>query len=144
MASRSQLSTVILERLGLIVIQWAQIEALTGELLERILKATPGTVHAIIPTVSNSSLISWARVLAADRFGRPEFRDRVLAALNEADELRAERNALVHGVWCGGPEPETAIVNTVRLDRPEMIVDRLLTFQSSMSLPFSSRTSPRI
>ena len=46
---------VILSRLGLVVITWAQIEAQCGELFECMLKASPGTLHVLIPTVSNAT-----------------------------------------------------------------------------------------
>jgi hypothetical protein len=48
----------------------------------------------------------------------------------EADRIKTaseDRNAYVHGVWQNGPEPKTATVQTVRLNRAEIVRDELVT-----------------
>jgi hypothetical protein len=47
--------------------------------------------------------------------------------IEEADELRAERNIYIHGVWELGTEPGTALIQTSGWQRPEIIRSRLVT-----------------
>ena len=49
----------------------------------------------------------------------------VLNLLTEIDDVRAERNALAHGLWY--PSPETAQAQTVRWDRTEVIKTTVVT-----------------
>ena len=57
---------------------------------------------------------------------RPELKA-VRELIEEADELRAERNIYIHGVWELGTEPGTALVQTTGWQRPEIIRTRLVT-----------------
>jgi len=98
-----------------------------GELFERMLQASQGTLHVLIPSVSNASVTNWIRILAADRFANDAFRDHVLEILKRTDDLRAERNSLVHGIWTPGPVAGSALVQTVRFDRTDVIQDSLVT-----------------
>ncbi len=47
--------------------------------------------------------------------------------LDSADQIRAERNILVHGLWKEGHESGTAIITTIRLDRAELIKEEFWT-----------------
>jgi hypothetical protein len=54
--------------------------------------------------------------------------ENVAKLLDRADELRNERNEFVHGHWdTTGCEAKTALIQTVNLDRTEIIRERLVT-----------------
>jgi hypothetical protein len=68
------------------------------------------------------------RALMASHEHEAEHNKRVADLLTRADELRAERNEFVHGTWTTvGCEPKTALVETVNLERKEIIKTRLVT-----------------
>src|ERR1700730_12246897 len=57
-----------------------------------------------------------------------EHNERVVDLINRADQLRSERNDYVHGIWnTEGCQPKTALVETVNLERKEIIKSRLVT-----------------
>ena len=121
-----KLDPIMLERLGLVVIQWAQIEAHIAALLSWLLRADPGGMFLVTSSVSSSTQTGWVRTLVADTLSG-DGKANVLSLLDEVDELRAERNGLVHGVWNGGSQPQTAEVDTVRIDRAEILKTELVT-----------------
>jgi hypothetical protein len=56
-----------------------------------------------------------------------ESRKKVADLFTRIDETRAERNAVVHGLWSPGSEPMTGQVQTVNVARKEMIITLLMT-----------------
>lgn len=81
----------------------------------------------ITPTVSAATLSLWARqiVLNANTLDEGD-RGIILPILDELDDLRPQRNALIHGSWkaCGNG---AALVTSTRIDRPEAIKHELVT-----------------
>jgi hypothetical protein len=79
----------------------------------------------ISQNVSASTVTGWIRVLlqipAVQATGIGDLSE----LLTEIDDVRAERNALAHGLWY--PSPETAQVQTVRWDRTEVIKTTVVT-----------------
>src|SRR5262249_52357422 len=73
-----------------------------------------------------STLTGWLRTLAALRFNEAD-KQRMLGLLTQIDEARAERNAYAHGLWVPGPEPQTAVVSTIRWERAEVMKQELVT-----------------
>ena len=63
--------------------------------------------------------------------------------LTEINELRAERNALIHGVWATTTEPGTALVQTVRLQRRQVVQGELVTTAFSVCISFPIQNPSR-
>ena len=112
--------------MGDIVIAWSRVEGLIAELLTFLLKADPGSMYVLNQDVASSTQIKWIRTLAEQNF-HPTALEQLNALLVRIDAARGERNAYVHGVWGPGPTEGTAIVQTVKLDRAEVIKAELVT-----------------
>ena len=110
-----------------VIILWSYAEQLQGHLLSFLLNAEEGRVFVISQNVSASTVTGWIRVLlqipAVQATGIGDLSE----LLTEIDEVRAERNALAHGLWYGAPSPKTAQVHTVRWDRTEVIKATVVT-----------------
>jgi hypothetical protein len=118
---------VLTERLGQIVVRFSSIEYWITLLLATLLQADHGGMMLVTTNVSVAQQTKWIRGILALRSQEWEESERVLALLARAEEIRTERNELAHGIWENGPEPQTALVQTVGLDRPEIIRSRLVT-----------------
>jgi hypothetical protein len=116
------------EALGQIVIRWSTVEYLVALLLGTFLNADQGGRMIITNNIAVSTQAKWPRALMASHEHEAVHNERVTDLLNRSDELRSERNELVHGQWdttrC---EPKTALVETVNLDRAEIIKSRLVS-----------------
>jgi hypothetical protein len=114
--------------LGQIVIHWSTLEYLLSMLLATFLNADQGGMFVITSNVAVSVQSKWVRALMASHEHEAHHNQRVIELLNRADDLRNERNEFVHGHWDTiGCEPRTALVQTVNLDRAEIIRERLVT-----------------
>jgi hypothetical protein len=116
------------ERLGQIVIRFSSLEYWITLLLATFLQADHGGMMLVTTNVAVSQQTKWIRGILTLHHREAEQSKEVIALLDRADEIRGERNELAHGVWEDGPEPRTALVQTVGLDRPEIIRTRLVTF----------------
>jgi hypothetical protein len=126
--SPTAVSPALLEGLGIVVTRWAYVEALEGEFLSYLTGAKDGNLYVITQAVSGKSITSWLRTLADLKFTHEESRKKIADLFNRIDEVRAERNALVHGLWRPDPgDKSIAIVQTVNLARSAMIKDELVT-----------------
>jgi len=117
----------LLAVLGLIVSRWAYIDFLMGEFLGFLLQANPALMYVITGNVSASTISDWIRTLLAIRYMPNEPPEDIMSLLNIIDELRAERNTVVHGLWERGNVPGTALVQTVRWERAEVLKTELTT-----------------
>jgi hypothetical protein len=110
-----------------VIIVWSYAEQLQGHLLSFLLNADEGRMLVISQNVSASTVTGWIRVLlqipAVQATGIGDLSE----LLTEIDDVRAERNALAHGLWYPGPSRETAQVHTVRWDRTEVIKTTVVT-----------------
>jgi len=118
----------LLARLGLIVTRCALIDEIISDILTKLIEAHRAPMYVITQNVSASTISDWLRTLgplleARDLLDAEALRN----TLALADDVRRERNALAHGVWQDGPEPNTAIIRTIRLDRVEIIKEELCT-----------------
>jgi hypothetical protein len=112
-------------RLGGIVILWSHLENWLGELLSYLLGANPALMHVVIDNVSSSTVTDWIRtLLQAPNVPIPASAE-LNALLTEIDNLRAERNALVHGKWMF--EDEVALVQTIKWSRAEVVNQTVVT-----------------
>lgn len=116
--------------LGRVIVRWSALEYWITLLLGTMLRADQAAMSVVGNSVSVSTQSKWIRALLA---GKPEEQaaaDEINELLRRADDLRAERNEFVHGIWdetnC---EPGTALIDTVNLERVEIIRSRLVTPQ---------------
>jgi hypothetical protein len=118
----------LLIRLGKVVILGAQVESWLSMLLGTLMGADLGGSSIVTNTLSISAQIKCIRgLLGVHAHKEPATKD-VSGLLDRADEIRQERNELIHGLWnAQGCELKTALVNTTNLDRAEIIRDRLVT-----------------
>lgn len=122
-----QVDPILLQKLGEVVTEWAIVDEFTGRLLSGLVGANSTSMLIVTQNVSANSQTTWCRTLLSDLLKDNHGRETALNLLSEIDELRAERNGLVHGLWSGGEIEGTAVVQTYRLDRPDIIVSQLLT-----------------
>jgi hypothetical protein len=122
-----QISPVILQALGGAIVSYARVEALLAEFLSHLLDANKGAMYVLNQDVASATQLKWIRALVNDKYHREDVRAALSDLFARIDNARIERNSLVHGVWTPGAEPATALVQTVKLDRPEMIRNELIT-----------------
>jgi hypothetical protein len=116
--------------LGQIIIHRSTLEYLISILLGTFLSADLGGMTIVTNNVAVSVQSKWLRALMARHPHEAEHNKRVLDLLNRADQLRSERNDYIHGIWTtAGCEPKTALVETVNLERTEIIRSRHVTAQ---------------
>jgi len=115
------------QRLGLIIMRWASVEALEAEFLAFLTNATPGFLYVITQNISGATITDWLRTLVSLRFHERESLEKLGQLFTMINSARAERNALAHGLWTKGVTPETAIVHTVKLERLEIVKQEVVT-----------------
>ena len=115
------------ERLGRIITNWAVIEALQAEFLAHLLQADPGSMYIMTQNVSAKTVTSWIRTMTPIQLSDQESQQRIADLLTEIDEVRADRNALVHGVWSTESVTGTVLVQTVRWERADIVKDEIWT-----------------
>jgi hypothetical protein len=119
---------VLLTRLGKAVVLWSSLESWIALLLGTLMGADLGASSYITNSTSAALQTKCIRALLSVHAHKEPATQDVSLLLDRADELRSERNELVHGIWNARDcPPGTAIVNTANLDRTEMIKDRLVT-----------------
>lgn len=115
-------------RLGQIVTKWTTVETLVSWALGTFMMADLAAMSVVSNGASVSAQMKWIRALLSSHDREQTERQYVLDLLNRAEELRQERNELVHGTWnAEGCDPLTCLVETVNLDRNEIIRARLIT-----------------
>jgi hypothetical protein len=118
----------LLWRLGKIITSWSSLENWLAMLLGTLMGADLAASGMVTNGVSISLQVKCIRGILSVHANKEPGTDRILDLLNRADELRLERNELAHGLWhASDPADKTALVNTVNLDRSEIIRDRLVT-----------------
>lgn len=123
------------EALGQIVVRWSTVEYLISLLLGTFLNADQGGMLVIGNNVAIAMQSKWLRALMASHEHEAAHNQRVIDLLNQADDLRSERNEFVHGNWdTTDCEVKTALVQTVNLDRSEIIKTRLVTLKDLTDL----------
>lgn len=123
------------ERLGQIVVHWASVEYLLSMMLATFLKADQGGMQVVTNSVAVSTQTKWIRALLSAHDRESHHRERVYKLPDRADDLREERNEFVHGNWeATDCEPGTALIQTVRFDRADVIRERLVSQQDLTDL----------
>jgi len=116
-----------MRRLGILVTRWSIVEQYIADLFASLTDSNPGLMMVVTVNVSQNTLISWMRTLIELRPMDDATRHTLENILTDVDNLRAERNNLVHGVWRVGHDPLSAIVNTAKLERRDIIQEPLVT-----------------
>ncbi len=118
----------LLQRLGKVITLCASVESWVSMLLGTLLNADLGASSYLTNSVSDALQIKCIRALLGVHAHKEPATKDVVDLLDRADEMRSERNELVHGLWhTKGCAPKTALINTTNLDRAEIIRDRLVT-----------------
>lgn len=123
----AEIDPTLLEKLGRICIRWAIVEELCNSFLAVAASADRAFLRVITQNVSNATVVDWLRVLSDARFADERSRKDLAELFRVIDEIRGQRNELVHGIWHRGREPGTALVHTLRMDRAQLIQDKLVT-----------------
>jgi hypothetical protein len=116
-----------MERLGILVVRWAFVETRISDLFAALTEGNTVAMLVVTANVSQRSITGWIRTLLDTRDVPPILADKIRAALDDVDEVRAERNAFVHGVWSTTGPAMSAIVQTVRLERKAIIHEVVVT-----------------
>lgn len=117
----------LLARLGFLITRFALLESQIGEFLSYLLEANPGLMYVITQSVSASSQVGWVRTLVEMRIEHDPSREKIIDLLDRIKSLQADRNALVHGLWSTATVAGAVIVQTVKLDRRELVKHELIT-----------------
>jgi hypothetical protein len=124
-------STVEVEltsRLGQIIINWAVIEEWLGHLLGTLLDADLGGINILTNEMGAATVIQAIKTVISIHEPKQPDLQIVRELIDEADELRLERNNLVHGLWdptnC---EPGSCLVETTGWKRAEIVRGGLVT-----------------
>lgn len=118
----------ILQGLGEFVVVWGLLENLVQDLFIATVEGKAGPMMVVTKAISASTISNWIRTTIGFRQTQPDFERAALEFLNDYDELRAERNSLIHGLWVTDASgPGTVLVHTIRLDRRPPVVGRIVT-----------------
>jgi hypothetical protein len=123
----ADIDSELTKRLGQIAINWAVIEGWLGHMLGTLIDADLGGASVLTSEMGAASVIKAIKnCIAISEPKQPELKI-VRELIEEADELRGERNIYVHGSWEKGNQPGTALVVTTGWQRTEIIRSRLVT-----------------
>jgi hypothetical protein len=87
-----------------------------------MLKADQGAMYVLNQDIPTERQIKWLRTLCKRGFmHEPQIQKELTSLFNRIDKARDTRNFLVHGLWIRGPERGTALVQTVKLSRANMV-----------------------
>lgn len=124
----SSVSDDLCLRVGRIATKWPVIEKLTSLLLGTCLMADQAAVSVIANAIASSTQAKWIRALLSAREHEAVQNKRVSELLLRFDDIRAERNELIHGIWDQDERNlGVAMVETTNLERNEIIRSRLVT-----------------
>ena len=115
------------QSLGGVVIAWARIDSMIAELLSYMLHADPGSMYILNQDIAASTQLKWIRTLVEDKFTNQGSKDGLKILFDRIDVARVERNTYVHGLWYPGPDETTALVQTIKLSRVEIMRNELVT-----------------
>lgn len=95
----SSIGCELASRLGQVVMRWSAVEGCLSHLLATLVNADPVAMSVITENVTNSIQAQSIRTLLYVQLHKEVGIGEVLDHLTKADDLRADRNALVHGLW---------------------------------------------
>src|SRR6266487_1088471 len=89
----------LLQRLGKVITLCASVESWVSMLLGTLLNADLGASSYLTNSVSDALQIKCIRALLGVHAHKEPATKDVVDLLDRADEMRSERNELVHGLW---------------------------------------------
>ncbi|UPJ25884.1 hypothetical protein [Bradyrhizobium sp. CW1] len=124
----SAIEADLTSRLGQIAINTAVIEEWLGHILATLIDADPGGLHVVTNDLSIGTIIqSIKTVISIFEPTRPDLSE-LRELIEDADEIRIERNEFVHGLWdqtnCA---PGSALVQLTNWKKAEVTRERLVT-----------------
>lgn len=124
-----EIEAELLQKLGKLITSWAVVDQYIAHLFIGMVEGEPGSMYVVTENVSYNTISDWIGTLLDARSIEPaEYANKIREALQEASELRGQRNALVHGLWSTGhSEPGSVMVQTIRLERAEVVKGELVT-----------------
>jgi hypothetical protein len=126
----------VLDALGAFIVRWSYIDRMISSAFVNVLGADRALSYVFTQSTNAATIQGWLRnaiEFRALKYPVENLKD-FQALLTHVDEVRAERNALIHGLWERGPAPNTAIVQTVRLERSEVLKEELVTLGDLVDL----------
>jgi hypothetical protein len=117
----------MLERLGRFVVHWSLAERLVEDILVHLTNAEPALMTVVTANVSKKSISEWVTTLLDVTNDPQDWSLEVRDVLSEIDDLRPERNMLVHGLWSTDSAPGSVVVQKIRIDSSEMVQSVLVT-----------------
>ncbi|MGH6736080.1 MAG: hypothetical protein ACRECX_08375 [Methyloceanibacter sp.] len=124
---REEIEPELYQGIGHVVVAWATIEALMAEFLSHLIPADPGGMYVLNQNLSSDTKIKCLRVLCEMRFTDPNTTLRLGDLLQRIDDARQERNGYVHGMWSTQCEPGAVLIQTINLNRAEIVRHELTT-----------------
>lgn len=114
-------STEILALIGSISTEWAWVEMLLADMLAHFCSADHGSMYVITQSVSAASLTNWLRNLCHIRVHDAEKVRTLLKLLDDVDDVRTQRNTIIHGTWTGHEgQVGHAYVTSMKWERSEV------------------------
>jgi hypothetical protein len=114
-------------RLGQVAINWAVIENWLGHLLGTLIDADLGGASILTNEMGASTVIKAINIiLDINEPEQPELKA-VRELIKEADELRLDRNELVHSIWETTPDPDACSIDIIGWQRAEIVRSRIVT-----------------
>lgn len=117
----------IYEGIGRIVTQWAIVEQLVGQFLAYLVSGDVVLMFTVTQNVSSSTVSEWVNTLLPVRIKEQTALEQIQDLMRRVDDLRRERNLVVHGLWKPAHEDGTALVQTMRWNRVEIMKTELVT-----------------
>ena len=124
----------LLTTLGRIVVAWAYVESLEGLFLSYLLQSEPARTLVVTQNVSGSTITDWIRTLLQIPLVQKSGIGDLTNLLREIDDVRGDRNRLIHGLWSPGDQLGAVEVQTIRWDRTAVIKTELVTGEDLLEL----------
>jgi hypothetical protein len=116
------------QRLGQIVIRWATLENMMSLLIATLVAGDPGGVAVMTDGAGASTQIQWINTLLSILEPKNPELGEISALIKRAEEMRTDRNALIHGLWNpDGCEGGTCLVATFNWKHSEVVREWLIT-----------------
>lgn len=114
----SAIAGELASRLGQIVMRWSAVEGCLAHLLATLLNADPVALSVITDGLTSAAQAQSIRTLLYAQLHKQVGMGELLDHLTKADDLRADRNALAHGLWdATGCEQGTCQVHSFKAGR---------------------------
>jgi hypothetical protein len=99
--------------IGRVVVEWSKLEQCIQDLVWRLVNLRFEDGRVLTGRMDVTRVIPIARVLAGRFLSEPLLQE-VLEALLRADDLRDDRNFIVHGTWCTVDPPGVSYSSSLR------------------------------